>query len=322
MSETTVTVVVRSFNEEEHIGRLLSGLMKQQRPPDQIVVVDSGSTDATLAIASHYPVDVEHIQPEQFSFGRSLNIGCRAATGDIIVIASAHVYPVYDSWLTELTAPFADARTALAYGRQLGNERTKYSEKRVMARWFPPASDPDQDHAFSNNANSAIRRSIWEEQPYDEELTGLEDLDWAKKVLEKGCRIAYVATAPVVHAHDETWSQLVNRYRREAIAHKRIYQEQGMSALDAARLAFANIASDYLHAARDGALLANLRSIPAFRVAQFWGTYRGFNQRGDASAALRRHFYYPHGWRRPREDEHLPNAQPINYDTVDPPARR
>lgn len=315
-------MVVRSFNEEEHIGRLLSGLMKQQRPPDQIVIVDSGSTDATLAIASHYPVDVEHIAPEEFSFGRSLNVGCRAATGDVIVIASAHVYPVYDSWLTELTAPLADSRIALAYGRQLGNERTKYSEKRVMARWFPPVSDPDQDHAFSNNANAAVRRSLWEQQPYDEELTGLEDLDWAKKVLEKGCRIAYVATAPVVHAHDESWRQLVNRYRREAIAHKRIYQEQGMSAFDAMRLALANIASDYVHAARDGVLLGNLASIPAFRAAQFWGTYRGFKQRGEASAALKRHFYYPHGLRRPKEDAHLTNAQPINYDTVDPPARR
>lgn len=322
MTEPSVSVVVRSFNEEEHIGRLLSGLMKQQRPPEQIVVVDSGSTDATLAIASHYPVDVEHIEPEHFSFGRSLNVGCRAATGDIIVIASAHVYPVYDSWLTELTAPFSDERTALAYGRQLGNERTKYSEKRVMARWFPAVSDPDQDHAFSNNANAAIRRSLWEEQPYDEELTGLEDLDWAKQALEKGCRIAYVATAPVVHAHDETWSQLVNRYRREAIAHKRIYQEQAMSAFDAARLALANIASDYVHAARDGVLLGNITSIPAFRAAQFWGTYRGFNQRGEASAALKRHFYYPHGWRRPKEDAHLPNAKPINYDAVDPPGRR
>lgn len=322
MTEPSVSVVVRSFNEEEHIGRLLSGLMKQQRPPDQIVVVDSGSTDATLAIASRYPVDVEHIEPEQFSFGRSLNVGCRAATGDIVVIASAHVYPVYDSWLTELTAPFSDERTALAYGRQLGNDRTKYSEKRVMARWFPAVSDPDQDHAFSNNANAAIRRSLWAEQPYDEELTGLEDLDWAKRALEKGCRIAYVATAPVVHAHDETWSQLVNRYRREAIAHKRIYQEQAMSAFDAARLALANIASDYVHAARDGVLLGNITSIPAFRAAQFWGTYRGFNQRGEASAALKRHFYYPHGWRRPKEDAHLPNAKPINYDAVDPPGRR
>lgn len=319
MTEPTISVVIRCFNEEEHIGRLLSGLARQQRPPDQIVIVDSGSTDATLAIASRFGVEVETIRPEDFSFGRSLNVGCRAATGDVIVVASAHVYPVYDNWLSELTGPFDDPRTALSYGRQIGDERTKYSEKRVMARWFPARSVADQRHAFCNNANAAVRRSIWAEQPYDEELTGLEDLDWAKKALEAGHRIAYVATAPIVHVHEETFPQLVNRYRREAIAHKRIYHEQHMSAFDAIRLSASNILSDYWHAARDGVLARNLGSIPAFRIAQFLGTYRGFGQRGEASAMLRRHFYYPHSWRRTTPETPPRNARLIRYDESEPP---
>jgi len=151
-------------------------------------------------------------------------------------------------------------------------------------------------------------------QPYDEDLTGLEDLDWAKKALEAGHVIAYVATAPVVHAHEESWSGIVNRYRREAIAHKRIYPEHGMSAFEAIRLGLANIVSDYVHAARDRVLLQNLGSIPAFRAAQFIGTYRGFRQRGASSAVLRRRFYYPHDWRRPVHHEQPANARPIRYE--------
>ena len=309
-----VSVIVRCYNEERHIGRLLSGLVRQTRRPDQIVMVDSGSTDATLAIARRFPVEIHTIEPEQFSFGKSLNVGCRAAKGDIMVFASAHVHPVYDTWLAELTAPFADPEVALTYGRQEGDERTKYSEQRVMARWFPAESVARQDHPFANNANAAVRRSVWETQPYDDELTGLEDLDWAKKALEAGHAIAYVATAPVVHAHEESWGEVVNRYRREAIAHKRIYREHGMSAFEAIRLALANIASDYVHAARDRVLLENLGSIAAFRAAQFYGTYRGFRQRGEESAALRRRFYYPHGWRRPAGREIPANARLIRYD--------
>jgi glycosyltransferase involved in cell wall biosynthesis len=310
----TTSVVIRCFNEEQHIGRLLTGLVKQTRAPDQIVVVDSGSTDSTLSIASRFPVDIHSIDPQTFSFGRSLNVGCRAATGDLIAIVSAHVFPLYDSWLEELTAPFDNPAVALTYGRQEGDERTKYSERQIMARWFPPRSEGKQDHPFCNNANAAIRRSVWEAEPYDEELTGLEDMDWAKRALAKGYSISYVATAPVVHAHDETWNQLVNRYRREAIAHRRIYHEQRMGALEAARLTLVNIASDYYHAARDGALLANSFSIPAFRIAQFWGTYQGFAQRGSAPAALRRRFYYPHGF-RPRPSGETPtHARRINYE--------
>ncbi len=317
MTGDRTSVIIRCFNEERHIGRLLSGLVRQSQPPDQIIVVDSGSTDATLAIASRFPVEVHAIAPDQFSFGRSLNIGCRATNGAVLVFASAHVYPVYDNWLEELTAPFSDPEIALSYGRQLGDDRTKYSESRVMARWFPSTSIARQDHPFCNNANAAVRRSAWESQPYDEELTGLEDLDWAKRVMERGQGISYVATAPVIHAHEETWRQLVNRYRREAIAHRHIYQEQRMSAFDAMRLAIGNVVSDYVHAARDGVLARNLTSIPAFRAAQFWGTYRGFAQRGRASAVLRRHFYYPHGLGRPKVGGALAHGRPIDYDDAE-----
>lgn len=312
------SVVIRCYNEERHIGRLLSGLMRQTQPPDQIILVDSGSTDATLAIASQFPVEVATIEPQRFSFGRSLNIGCSAAAHEILVFASAHVYPVYDSWLADLTAPLSDPEVVLAYGRQIGDERTRYSEQRVMARWFPVRSDARQLHPFCNNANAAVRRSAWQQQAYDEDLTGLEDLDWAKRAQERGLRIAYVAEAPVVHAHDETWRQVVNRYRREAIAHKQIYREQRMGPLDAIRLAVGNVASDYVHAARDGVLFRNLGSIPLFRAAQFWGTYRGFRQRGKASAVLRRRFYYPHGWGRQEGAGAPPHAKPIDYGDVNP----
>lgn len=317
MTDLRTSVIVRCFNEERHIGRLLSGLVRQTQPPGQIVVVDSGSTDATLAIASRFPVEIQSIQPEQFSFGRSLNIGCAAASGELLLFVSAHVYPVYDTWLSELTAPFSDPAVALAYGRQEGNGSTKYSERRVMARWFPVTSVPRQNHPFCNNANAAIRRSVWESQPYDEELTGLEDLAWAKRALDEGRAISYVATAPVVHAHEESWAQIANRYRREAIAHHRIYPDHGMGAFEAIRLAAANIASDYVHAARESMLGESLTSIPAFRIAQFIGTYRGFRQRGETSAVLRRRFYYPHGWRRPLGQEAPPNARPIDYDDAD-----
>ena len=314
MSLDKVSVVIRCFNEEQHIGRLLTGLLKQTVQPQQIILVDSGSTDATLAIASRFPVEIHAIEPDAFSFGRSLNIGCRAATGDLVAIVSAHVYPVYDTWLEELTAPLADAEVALAYGRQEGDERTKYSERQILARWFPDHSESRQTHPFCNNANAAIRRQVWETQPYDEELTGLEDLEWAKRAFAVGHAIAYVATAPVIHAHDESWTQLVNRYRREAIAHRRIYHQERMSGIEALRLAIGNIVSDYYHAIRDRAFLANLGAIPAFRIAQFWGTYRGFAQRGDAPPTLRRRFYYPHGL-RPKTDRTSPTrGQVINYD--------
>ncbi len=67
-----VSIVIRCYNEEEHIGRLLSGIMQETLRDVEIILVDSGSTDATLATAARYPVRILSIEPEQVSFGRSL----------------------------------------------------------------------------------------------------------------------------------------------------------------------------------------------------------------------------------------------------------
>lgn len=288
-----ISLIIRCHNEEAHIGRLLTGVTRQTRPPDEVIVVDSGSTDATLAIASAFPVSIIPISSENFSFGRALNVGIEASAGEIVVFASAHVYPLYDTWLELLTAPFVDEQVALAYGRQQAPRDGRFSEQQLLKRWFPAQSVANQRDPFCNNANAAIRRPLWEEQRYDEHVTGLEDLDWAKRAVARGFVLAYVAEAAVIHTHDEDFRQVVNRYRREAIAHKQIYDEQGMTIGSALRLGAANIFGDIRDAQRQGALAENLLDIVEFRAAQFYGTYRGFRQQGPVPKLLRQRFYYP-----------------------------
>lgn len=77
---------------------------------------------------------------------------------DIVLLLSAHVYPQYDSHIERMIAPFADPTVAVAYGRQVGDERTAYSELRVMRRWFPAEGSGVQEDPFCNNANAAVRR--------------------------------------------------------------------------------------------------------------------------------------------------------------------
>lgn len=315
-----VSVVIRCYNEEQHIGRLLSGIMQQTIRDVEIIVVDSGSADATVSIASRYPVKILSIRPEEFSFGRSLNIGCRAAAGAFIITASAHVYPVYKDWLERLLPPFVDPKVALVYGKQRGNEFTRYAEDRVFAQWFPEQSNPKQKHPFCNNANAAIRRTLWEQLPYDEELTGLEDLDWAKRAVGMGYYLAYVAEAEVVHVHNETARQTYNRYRREAITFKHVFPQERFHIWDFVRLWTANVFSDYYHALRDRVLWHEKWAIPRFRLVQFWGTYRGYAQHRPVSQQLRRTFYYPNH-RRPAPTS-LESGRPdvrIQYDKVKEP---
>jgi glycosyltransferase involved in cell wall biosynthesis len=306
------SIVIRAYNEEKYIGRLLMGIMQQTIKDVEIILVDSGSTDDTLAIASQYPVRILHIQPEEFTFGRSLNRGIFAAKSDLIVIASAHVYPVYPDWLARLLEPFEDPKVAVTYGKQRGPESAKFSEQQLFHRWYPDRSDPRQAHPFCNNANAAIRRSLWEQHPYDETLSGLEDLDWAVWAMDQGYAVAYVAEAEMIHVHNETPRGVYNRYRREAMAFKRIFPNERFTLWDLARLTVSNIASDLWHAGRQGVLGKHWRSIFWFRWMQFWGTYQGYRQSGPLTWQLRQTFYYPRGMQV--VDSPSRDVEPIRYE--------
>jgi len=288
-----VSAVIRAHNEEQHIGRLLKGLDRQTVKLDEIILVDSGSTDNTVAIAETAGCQVVHIAKNEFSFGRALNKGCAAATGDVLVFASAHVYPLYDSYVRHMVSAFDRDRVGIAYGRQVGDGRTKFSEARIMSKWFPDDNVWDQGHPFSNNANAAVLKSVWQESPYDETLTGLEDLDFAKKAITRGWKVAYVADAPVVHVHEENWSITRNRYRREAIAYRRIIDGADMTLLRTLGLALTNIAGDYKEAIKMHRFSSNLVSIPLFRSAQFVGAWEGFRTPDHLAERLLDRFYYP-----------------------------
>ena len=311
------SVVIRCYNEKKHIGRLLHGLMQQTVKDLEIIVVDSGSTDGTLSIASRYPVKILNIRPEDFSFGRSLNKGCDAATSDFVVIASAHVYPLYRDWIERLLAGLNDPRVGLVYGSQQGDETTRFSEHQVFARWFPEKSVAAQDHPFCNNANAAIRSDLWRQFRYDEDLTGLEDLDWANRIMKVGHRIAYRSEAVVVHLHDETLAQIFNRYRREAIALKRIFPNELFNLKDFLRLFVSNTISDYKSALHCGTTARDLYQILLFRFIQFLGTYQGFKESGSITSQLKQTFYYPNSNKqKPLPQKMRPFESPlINYQS-------
>ena len=297
-TQPLVSIVIRCLNEEKYIGTLLDGIQEQSHQTVEIIVVDSGSTDRTIEIAQKYPIKLLYIDPAKFSFGRALNIGCATATGEFIINASAHVYPVYRDWISGMIEPFSDPKVALTYGKQRGTDESHYSERRIMAKWFPEQSNLHQTHPFCNNANAAIRRELWDMLPYNEDLTGVEDTDWAVRTIALGYQLAYVADAEIIHNHHESPKRIYNRYRREAIAIRTIFPHEHLRWWDVARLSVGNIVSDYYHALCDGLLWKNRTSIPTFRLMQFWGAYRGFAQHGPVTNDLRRTFYYPNAMAR------------------------
>lgn len=286
MLETKVSVqtsiVIRTLNEAKHLGSLLEGIHDQNYRDWEIILVDSGSTDGTLEIADKYGAHIYHIPGSEFTFGRSLNLGCSKAEGDYLVFASGHVWPITNNWLRNLVRPFDEPSVAMVYGRQRATNENRLSEQRDLYNTFGETSTILVDEPKGNNGNAAVRRVLWLNQPFDESLTGLEDIDWARKAQRKGYRVYYAADAAVHHVHEETLKQVYRRYYREAKAANHMFPHYRFSKWDLVRGLPYFIARDVLFALKHGKF-SKLLQIPATRAAYFCGHYNGINERKDLS---------------------------------------
>ena len=309
-------IVIRAFNEERHLGRLLEGISQQTVKDVQVILVDSGSTDSTVDIAMQRQVEIVHIQPQDFTFGRSLNVGIAATEAELVLIASAHVYPVYPDWIEEMLKPFSDPSVAIVYGKQRGVEGSHFSERQIFNHWYGEQSIPGQDHPFCNNANSAIRRSLWEKHPFDESLPGLEDLSWAKWALEQQHRIVYIAHAEIKHVHHESWRGIKKRYLREGMAFKSIYPQENFTVFELMRTFLKNIFSDFSAAVKEHVFINEWRNIIRFRWQQFHGTYLGYKRSGPLTWQLKQSFYYPNQNGQGGNEISAREMEPINYSDI------
>ncbi len=293
MSKVETSIVIRAFNEEKYIKHLLDSILNQNYTNWEIIIVDSGSTDKTLEIARNYPTQIIKIAPKNFSFGRSLNMGCNCAKGDYAVFASAHTYPLDNTWLYNLISPFEDSKIGMVFGRHMPMETTKLSEERDFKVQFGTKSKILVEEAVGNNANAAIRLDLWKEIPYDEKLSGLEDIDWVNKIQARGYYVYYKADAPLVHIHSEEYSQIYTRFKREAIAYKNIFPDKDYFLLTAVRNFFVNSIKDFLYVVYSQASLRKMGQIIPYRFAQCKGTYDGFKLSPVITEKMRQDFYYP-----------------------------
>lgn len=194
-----VSIIVRTKNEERWIGRCLRMIYQQDFKDFEVVLVDNRSTDHTVSVARKYPVKVVEI--ERYRPGDALNAGIRASSGEFIVCLSAHCIPQRADWLSRLHDNMAQADVAGVYGRQLPMAYSTPQDKRDLLNTFGLDHRVQVKDTFFHNANSMIRRAVWERIPFDAEATNIEDRIWGKAVIEKGWKLAYEPAAPVYHYH-------------------------------------------------------------------------------------------------------------------------
>lgn len=218
MSKIEVSIVVRTKNEEKNIKKCLEGIFRQKiNKSFEVIIVDSGSTDNTLKIASQFPCKIIKIPPEEFTYPHALNVGVTHSKGEYCVFISGDAFPANDQWLYFLLEPFVESDVAAVYGRQIPVRGVNPIEETELIIEFPDYKP--KSHGASS-ANCAIRRDLLKKFPFIEKHNRLEksnklaaeDAIWKMLIESKGWKTAYNPKSIVFHTHPLGIKYLTKRY--------------------------------------------------------------------------------------------------------------
>lgn len=194
----SATLLIRTKNEEQSLGATLEAVFAQSVPPHEVLVIDSGSRDRTLFLAARWPVNIIEITPKGWSYPRALNVGAREATGEFLVCLSAHCPPIHEEWLANLLRHFDDESIAGTWGPSV-RRWSSVTTNGPTVRQEPGSYTFATRQWGLNNCNSALRRSLWLEFPFDEALPATEDKAWGMEAMARGYSLVYDPAAAVWH---------------------------------------------------------------------------------------------------------------------------
>ena len=188
-------------NEEDTISELLDTMLSQSYAPDEIVIVDGGSTDKTVAIVRSYvrsgaPINLIVAPSTNIAQGRNLAI--KNATGEIIASTDAGIR-LHKDWLKNLTSKFDD-KTDIVLGVYHPYEFGSFLQRCVGETFFPKERfDKATESSSVPSAKSmALRKTAWEKVGgYPEFLETAEDTVFAMKLREAGFRFKLAKDAIV-----------------------------------------------------------------------------------------------------------------------------
>ena len=183
-----VSVIATVKNEARAVHRLLDSLAAQTRPPDEVIIVDGGSTDGTVGVLEEYaaggavPLKVLARPGTNISQGR--NAAIAVATGEIIASTDAGVR-LSPNWLEELVSPFGEGVHVVS-GFFAPDPQSVF-ETAMSATVLPVLADVKPEEFLPSSRSVAFRKVAWERVGgYPEWLDYCEDLVFDFKLRELG----------------------------------------------------------------------------------------------------------------------------------------
>lgn len=217
----TISLIIPTLNGAKDLPALMTRLKNQTMPPDEIIVVDSASTDGTAQLADQLGAKVIEIARKDFDHGGTRDMALRRSRGEIVLFMTQDALPVDEHYIERLIAPFDDPRVAAVGGRQAPKKDARLFERLVREHNYPAHTRVWDASAIGemgvrafliSDVCSAYRRSAYlNVGGFDHPIMTNEDMLMAQRLLENGNAICYCGAAAVYHSHNMTLMQQFKR---------------------------------------------------------------------------------------------------------------
>lgn len=214
-----VSLYVPCFNAQATIQQCLKAVFKQGYPFEEVIVVDDGSTDKTVEMASRYRVKIIRHKINK-GLAATRNTAIENIKTEFVASVDADCLP-HPDWLRCLMKKFTSSKIAGAGGRLLDtNLHTvcdRWRSVHMKQEWKEGLTSPD----FLFGSNSVFRRKpLLKSGLYNEKFnTNYEDVDMCQRLRKKGWRLVYEPNAIAYHCRRDDISSVLNTYWRWNLAY-------------------------------------------------------------------------------------------------------
>jgi GT2 family glycosyltransferase len=207
-----ISVIIPVYNGSQTLLACLQALQCQTHPPDELIVVDDGSTDRTVTIAARFGVTV--LSQARAGPAAARNRGAQVARGDILLFTDADCAPA-PNWVECMIAPFQDPTVAGAKGEYRTRQRelvARFVQQEYQDRYDRMAGQAQID--FVDTYSAAYRRDLFlAAGGFDTTFptASVEDQEFSFRLAARGYRLVYLPGAIVYHRHDCTLAEYARR---------------------------------------------------------------------------------------------------------------